>query len=61
MVEFINRTILKRARSMRIHVGLPKQFWTDAVNTAVYLINRGPSIPLNCGILEEAWTSKEVT
>ena len=48
MAERISRTILECARNMQIHVGLPKQFWTDAVNTAVYLINRGPSIPLNC-------------
>jgi len=26
----------------------------------VYLINNGPSVPSNCGILEEAWTNKEV-
>jgi len=38
----------------------PKQFWADAVNTTVYLINRGPSLPLNYEILEEAWTYKEV-
>jgi ATP-binding cassette subfamily B (MDR/TAP) protein 1 len=56
----MNRTILERARSMRIHAGLPKQFWADAVNTAAYLINRGPSVPLNCGLPEEAWTGKEV-
>ena len=32
-----------------------------ALNTIVYLINRGPSTPLGCGILEEAWTSKKVS
>ena len=39
---------------------MPTQFWADEVNTAVYLINRGPSVSLNCGILEEAYTGKEV-
>ena len=56
----MNRTILERARSMQIHAGLFKQLWADAVNRAVYLINRGPSVPLNCGIPEEVWTEKEV-
>ena len=46
----MNMTILERARSMRIHTGLPKQFWADAINTVVYLINTGPSVPLNCEI-----------
>ena len=39
---------------------LSKQFWADAVNKAVYLINSRPSVPLNCGIPEEAWIGKEV-
>ena len=60
VTERMNMTILERARSMRIHAGLPKQFWADAVNTAVYLINRWPSVALNYGIPEEAWTGKEV-
>ena len=45
---------------MRIHAGLPKKFWADAVNTAAYLINHGPSTPLDGGIPEEAWKGKEV-
>ena len=39
VAERMNMTIMERARSMRIHVGLLKQFWADAVNTM--LINRG--------------------
>lgn len=60
IAERMNRTINERARSMRLHAGLPKMFWADAVNTAVYLINRGPSVPLDCKIPEAAWTGKEV-
>ncbi|KAK0573601.1 hypothetical protein LWI29_010645 [Acer saccharum] len=45
---------------MRIQSGLPKQFWAEAVNTAAYLINRGPSKPLDLAIPEEIWTGKEV-
>jgi len=60
VAEHMNRIILERAKSMRIHAKVPKQFWTNTVNTTVYLINRLPSIPLNCGILEKTWMGKEV-
>ncbi|PKI62303.1 hypothetical protein CRG98_017304 [Punica granatum] len=40
--------------------GLPNTFWADAVNTAAFLINRGPSVPLDNDIPEEAWSGKEV-
>ena len=58
--ERMNRMIMERARCMRLHAGLPLQFWADTVNTAVYLINRGPSSALDGGIPEEAWTAKQV-
>ena len=45
---------------MRLHAGLPLQFWADAVDTVVYLINRGPSSSLDNGVPEEAWTCKKV-
>src|SRR5277367_341938 len=45
---------------MRLHAGLPLQFWADAVDIVVYLINRGPSSSLDGGIIEEAWTSEKV-
>jgi len=60
VAERMNRTILERVRSMRIHAGLPKQFCANAVNTTLYLINRGSSVPLDCEIPEEAWADKEV-
>ena len=60
IVEQMNRTLTERARSMRLHSGLPKQFWAEVVNTAAYLINRGPSKPLDLAIPEEIWTGKEV-
>ncbi|MCI97544.1 hypothetical protein A2U01_0118845, partial [Trifolium medium] len=42
----MNKTLTERARSLRVQLGLPKKFWAEAVNTTAYLINRGPSVPL---------------
>ena len=39
VAECMNRTLNKCARSMWLHIRLPKTFWTEAVNTAAYLIN----------------------
>jgi len=58
--ERMNRTIMERTRCMRLHKGLPLQFWVDVVDTAVYLINKGPSSSWDGGIPEEAWTGKKV-
>ncbi|KAK9133630.1 hypothetical protein Scep_013158 [Stephania cephalantha] len=60
IAERMNRTIIERARSMLLSAGLPKQFWAEAVNTAAYLINRGPSTAIDCRLPEEEWTKKEV-
>ena len=60
VAERMNRTILERARSMRIHARFPLNLWADAINTTIYLINRGPSMALDGGIPEEMWTGKKV-
>ena len=38
----MNIPIMEHVKCMRLHVGLPLQFWEDVVDTDVYLINRGP-------------------
>ena len=45
---------------MRFDSDLPIYFWTVALDTAVYLINRSPSSALDGGIPEEVWTRKPV-
>ena len=45
--ERMNRTIMERARCMRLHAKI-----------VVYLINKGPSSALDGGISEEAWIGK---
>ncbi|KAL9265171.1 Retrovirus-related Pol polyprotein from transposon TNT 1-94-like protein [Drosera capensis] len=61
VAERMNRTLNKRAKSMRIHAGLPKAFWADSVSTAAYLINRGLSNPMGFKIPKEEWRGKEIT
>jgi transposase InsO family protein len=56
--ERMNRTIMERARSMRLHVGSPSHFWADVVDVVLYLINKGPSRSLDGRIPEEEWTGK---
>ena len=41
IAERMNKTLNERARSIRIHYGLPKTLWADALSTAAYLIKRG--------------------
>jgi transposase InsO family protein len=53
--ERMNKTIMERARSMRLHAGLPLQFWANVVDIFFYLINMGPSNSLDGDIPEEAW------
>ena len=53
VAERINRTLNELARRMRLHAGLPKTFWADVVSTAAYLINRGPSVPMEFRLPEE--------
>ena len=60
VAERMNRTLNEHARSMRLHAGLPKTFWADAVSTTTYLINRGPLVPMEFRLLEEVWSGKEV-
>ena len=60
MAERINRTLNERARSMRLHVGLLKTFWANVISTVAYLINRGPSVPMEFRLPKEVWSGKEV-
>lgn len=39
-IERDNRTVMEGARSMLIHMNLPKILWAEAANTFIYLLNR---------------------
>ena len=46
LTKRMNQMIMERVRSMMLHAMLAKMYWTEAMYTTVYLINRSPSIPL---------------
>ena len=47
VAEHLNQTLLERVRCMLSSAGLARRFWAEAVNTACYLINRGPHIGIH--------------
>ena len=49
--------LLERARSMLNNSNLGQELWVEAVSTTCYLINRSPSMAIDCKILEEILTS----
>lgn len=56
VVELMNRTLLERACFMLSNAGLGNEFWADAICTACYLVNRSPSIAIECKTPEEVWS-----
>ena len=56
----MNRTIAERARCLQLNSGLFKEFWAEAVQVAVYLVNRSPNAALDEKEAEEVWTGKHV-
>ena len=56
VAEHMNMTLLERARSMLSNANLGQGLWEEAVSTAFYLINRSPSMEIDCKIMEEVWT-----
>jgi hypothetical protein len=56
----MNRSIVERARCLKLNAGLAKIFWIDAVSMTCYLINRSPRATLDDKVTEEVWTDNEV-
>uniref|UniRef100_A0A2N9FLT3 Integrase catalytic domain-containing protein n=1 Tax=Fagus sylvatica TaxID=28930 RepID=A0A2N9FLT3_FAGSY len=61
VAERINCTIVEKVRCMLRMAKLPKSFWAEAVQTACYLINRSPSVPLDFDIPERVWTGEDAS
>lgn len=54
-----NRTIMESARTMIGHKNLSKALWAEAVNTAVYVLNRTPRSKNPKQTLFEIWHGKK--
>ena len=59
VVECRNRTITEMARAMLEHRNVPRKYWAEAVSTAVYLLNRSPTLAVNHKTPEEAWSGRK--
>nr|CAH66391.1 OSIGBa0134J07.9 [Oryza sativa] len=59
VAERKNRTINDMANSMLQDKGMPKSFWAEAVNTAVYILNRSPTKAVPNRTPFEAWYGKK--
>nr|GFC06653.1 retrovirus-related Pol polyprotein from transposon TNT 1-94 [Tanacetum cinerariifolium] len=61
VVKRKNRTILNMVRSMLKSKKTPKEFWAEAVDCEVYLLNRCPSKSLDNKTPQEAWNGLKPT
>ena len=59
VAERKNRTIVEMARSMLKGKNLPNEFWAEAVNTAVYILNRSPTKAVQNMTPYEAWFKRK--
>lgn len=57
--ERMNRSIIEKTRCLLIDSKLPKTFWAEAANTAVYLINRTPCKRQNFLSPYETWYGRK--
>ena len=56
VTERKNRTIMNMVRSMISEKQLPKNFWPEAVNWTVHVLNRSPTVAVKNKTPEEAWS-----
>ncbi|RVW23482.1 Retrovirus-related Pol polyprotein from transposon TNT 1-94 [Vitis vinifera] len=56
VAERKNRTIMNMVRSMLSEKQVPKNFWPEAVNWTVHVLNRSPTLAVKGVTLEEAWS-----
>ncbi|KAL0336281.1 UNVERIFIED_CONTAM: hypothetical protein Sradi_4840000 [Sesamum radiatum] len=56
----MNRSLIEKARCLRLNAGFPKSFWAEAVSMACYLINRSPRALLGKKVAKEVCTGNLV-
>ena len=59
MVEWWNQTVVGMARSMTKAKGMPARFWSEAVTTTMFILNRAPTKALKGKMLFEAWYGRK--
>ncbi|CAL9026855.1 unnamed protein product [Prunus brigantina] len=59
VAERKNRTIVEMAKCMMFEKGMPLEFWAEAVNTAVYVLNRSPTKALDKKTPFEAYSGRK--
>ena len=59
VVERKNMTVVSMVRAMLKAKDLPKELWGEAVNTAVYILNRSSSKILQGQTPHEMWTGRK--
>lgn len=59
VAERKNRTIMNSVRSMMFEKKVPKSFWPEGIQWAVYVLNRCPTVALKNKTPEEAWSGKK--
>ena len=61
LAERFNDMIKERVTTMLQDFGLKVEFWTEALQIAVYLINLSPSKAIRLEVLQALWLGKELT
>ena len=59
VAERKNRTILNMVRSLLARGRVPKEFWPEAVNWSIHILNRCPTFALRDVTHEEAWSGRK--
>lgn len=54
-----NRTILNMVRSLLAMRNIPKNFWPEAVNWSIHVLNRSPTFSVQNMTPEEAWNGRK--
>jgi hypothetical protein len=60
VVERMNRTLLEKARCMRLNARLPKRLWAEAIDYVCFITNRFPSAAIDFKVPAEVWSGKLV-
>lgn len=55
-----NRTILNMVRTLLTKGRIPKNFWPEAVNWSIHILNRSPTFAVQNKTPEEAWCGRRL-